>query len=121
MHRGKVDPGVSELPRGSELSRDHVNRPLDLKTFPMFSPLKISVKSIQGHLDSLNFIKQCRWLNLVSKWWMVGGPRSIDAWWLVALYYAPRNGLSNSSAVSLSVNRELPLPLDSLSLGANAV
>ena len=24
MHRGKVDPGVSELPRGNELSRDHV-------------------------------------------------------------------------------------------------
>ena len=30
MHRGKVDPGVSELPRGNELSRDHVNRPLNL-------------------------------------------------------------------------------------------
>ena len=28
MHRGKVDPGVSELPRGNEFSRDHVNRPL---------------------------------------------------------------------------------------------
>ena len=28
MHRGKVDPGVSELPRGNELSRDYVNRPL---------------------------------------------------------------------------------------------
>ena len=27
MHRGKVEPGVSELPRGNELSRDHVNRP----------------------------------------------------------------------------------------------
>ena len=27
LHRGKVDPGVSELPRGNELSRDHVNRP----------------------------------------------------------------------------------------------
>ena len=27
MHRGKVDPGASELPRGNELSRDHVNRP----------------------------------------------------------------------------------------------
>ena len=27
MHRGKVDPGVSELPRGNELSRDHVNKP----------------------------------------------------------------------------------------------
>ena len=29
MHRGKVDPGASELPRGNELSRDHVNRPLE--------------------------------------------------------------------------------------------
>ena len=29
VHRGKVDPGVSELPRGNELSRDHVNRSLD--------------------------------------------------------------------------------------------
>ena len=28
VHRGKVDPGVSELPRGNELSRDHVNRPI---------------------------------------------------------------------------------------------
>ena len=27
MHRGKVDPAVSELPRGNELSREHVNRP----------------------------------------------------------------------------------------------
>ena len=27
MHRGKVDPGVSELSQGNELSRDHVNRP----------------------------------------------------------------------------------------------
>ena len=27
MHRGKVDPGVGELPGGNELSRDHVNRP----------------------------------------------------------------------------------------------
>ena len=28
MHQGKIDPGVSELPQGNELSRDHVNRPL---------------------------------------------------------------------------------------------
>ena len=28
VHRGKVDPGASELPRGNVLSRDHVNRPL---------------------------------------------------------------------------------------------
>ena len=27
MHRGKVDSGVSELPQGNELSRDHVNSP----------------------------------------------------------------------------------------------
>ena len=27
VHRSKVDPGVSGLPRGNELSRDHVNRP----------------------------------------------------------------------------------------------
>ena len=27
VHRGKVDPLVSELPRGKELSRDHVNKP----------------------------------------------------------------------------------------------
>ena len=27
MHPGKVDPGDSELPRGNELSGDHVNRP----------------------------------------------------------------------------------------------
>ena len=27
VHRGKVDPGVSELPWGNELSRDYVNRP----------------------------------------------------------------------------------------------
>ena len=27
VHRRKVDPGVSELPQGNELSLDHVNRP----------------------------------------------------------------------------------------------
>ena len=27
MHRGNVDPGVSELPQGNELPQDHVNRP----------------------------------------------------------------------------------------------
>ena len=31
MHGGKDDPGVSELPRSNELSRDHVNRPLDFR------------------------------------------------------------------------------------------
>ena len=35
VHRGKVDPGVSELPRGNELSRDHVNRPLVDTTAPL--------------------------------------------------------------------------------------
>ena len=30
MHRGKVNTGVSELLRGNELSRDHVNRPLEM-------------------------------------------------------------------------------------------
>ena len=32
VHRGKVDPEVSELPRGNELSRDHVNRPLNVNS-----------------------------------------------------------------------------------------
>ena len=32
MHRGKVDAGVSEFPRDKELSRDHVNRPLEIST-----------------------------------------------------------------------------------------
>ena len=27
VHQGKVDPGVSELPWGNELSQDHVNGP----------------------------------------------------------------------------------------------
>ena len=30
MHRGKVDPGVSEFPRGNDLSRDHANRSLEV-------------------------------------------------------------------------------------------
>ena len=33
VHRVKVDPGVSELPRGNKLSRDHVNRPLASSSF----------------------------------------------------------------------------------------
>ena len=36
VHRGKVDPGVCELPRDNELSRDHVNRPWTL-LFPIQS------------------------------------------------------------------------------------
>ena len=31
IHRGKVDPGVSELPRGNELSRNNVTRPTGSK------------------------------------------------------------------------------------------
>ena len=38
MHRGKVDPGVSELPWGNELSRDHVNRPL-MAIFQVFNQI----------------------------------------------------------------------------------
>ena len=39
MHRGRVDSGVSELPRGNELSRDHVNRPYSQPTRVLiFSP-----------------------------------------------------------------------------------
>ena len=34
VHRGKVDPGVSKLPQGNELSWDHVNRPLVAVTPP---------------------------------------------------------------------------------------
>ena len=41
MHRGKVDPGVSELPRGNELSRDHVNRPIVAMTGTSFAYVKI--------------------------------------------------------------------------------
>ena len=33
VHRGKVGPGVSELPQGNELSRDHVNRRYETKRF----------------------------------------------------------------------------------------
>ena len=39
MHRGKVDPEVSELPRGNELSRDHVKLH-HLKIVPKFSICK---------------------------------------------------------------------------------
>ena len=37
MHPGKVDPRVSELPRDNELSRDHVNRPLNFDPVNMFT------------------------------------------------------------------------------------
>ena len=43
VHQGKVDPCVSELPRGNELSRDHVNRSSDN------GPLKISTFLVGGN------------------------------------------------------------------------
>ena len=57
MHRGKVDPGVSELPRGNELSRDHVNRPLvTMKTNENFASDFVSFTSVSNVLTScLNF------------------------------------------------------------------
>ena len=55
MHRGKVDPGVSELPRGNELSRDHVNRPL--VHVPNFSGEGVSGSEDRGGGDnSIQFI-----------------------------------------------------------------
>ena len=50
MHRGKVDLGVSELPRGNELSRDHVNRPLELVLKFQF---KVSFASFEVPSQSL--------------------------------------------------------------------
>ena len=49
MHRGKVDPEGSELPQGNELSRDHVNRPLEIT------------------LLMSNLLKQANYLNAVLK------------------------------------------------------
>ena len=43
VHRGKADPGVSELPQGNELSRDHVNRPLVQLTDP-----RVNFASVHG-------------------------------------------------------------------------
>ena len=43
MHLGKVDPEVSQLPRGNELSRDHVNRPLDHKN-PTFLNIQRNIQ-----------------------------------------------------------------------------
>ena len=48
MHRGKVDPGVSELPRGNELSRDHVNRPLVLVIPDTKLRTSTTIVSLQG-------------------------------------------------------------------------
>ena len=49
MHQGKVDTGVSELPRGNELSRNHVNRPTDLS----FLHLLVWLKRVQRKLDNV--------------------------------------------------------------------
>ena len=54
MHRGKVDPGASELPRGNELSRDHVNRPLITNVGPCGYFNAISEK----HLRYSLFVKR---------------------------------------------------------------
>ena len=58
MHRGKVDPGVSELPRGNELSRDHVNRPSDMRTNKecgkYFRPIQTSL-SVTETIRQLKF------------------------------------------------------------------
>ena len=53
MHRGKVDPGVSELPGGNELSRDHVNRPLD------FFLLQHSISYSRIFKLEFYFMKKC--------------------------------------------------------------
>ena len=50
MHRGKVDPGVSELPRGNELSRDHVNRPLVASTG---LSQRVHKENIDGHIFAM--------------------------------------------------------------------
>ena len=44
VHRGKVDPGVSELPGANELSRVHVNRPCR----GYFSPCEQNAKVVPG-------------------------------------------------------------------------
>ena len=50
MHRGKVDPRVSELPQGNELSRDHVNRPsiVNLNQRDMAKQLLTPLRLIAG-------------------------------------------------------------------------
>ena len=57
MHRGKVDPGVSELPRGNELSRDHVNRPLK-SIFVSVRILKIEDLVVLEDLPNILLISQ---------------------------------------------------------------
>ena len=51
VHRGKVDPGVSELPQGNELSRDHVNRLLGAEDF--FLVILINLKCTLALSDYL--------------------------------------------------------------------
>ena len=57
MHRGKVDPGVSELPRGNELSWDHVNRPLEM-IFDHFRVMSVKTKTVFGLWLNFEKIKQ---------------------------------------------------------------
>ena len=63
VHRGKVDPRVSELPRGNELSRDHVNGPLvigslDLKTVMREIDWKQANYFYKGFLTNFNLPKR---------------------------------------------------------------
>ena len=62
MHRGKVDPGVSELPRSNDLSRDHVNRPL--------SQSEVKLQSVQ-----------------VSEGFELNGSRDVEVSFKVQLYF----------------------------------
>ena len=55
MHRVKVDPEVSELSRGNELSRDHVNRPLEASC----------IANKKKHIIQ-NFLKSLKNLDIVS-------------------------------------------------------
>ena len=59
MHRGKVDPGASEL------SRDHVNRPLDWVIFVLLFLAKIALYlcTINAYLDRVIFGHTLSWEN----------------------------------------------------------
>ena len=59
VQRGKVDAGVSELPRGNELSRNHVNRPfVSGKTFVR------AISAVQVHVPNFG---GCQAVSLVFK------------------------------------------------------
>ena len=53
MHRGKVDPGVSELLRGNELSRDHVKK----KSLKGCSP-QVEVKSRETKETGISHLRE---------------------------------------------------------------